>query len=81
MLNNFSLPIKQQIKYFESVCNYYPMIKNNINKSTIDIYGPFIIFYKIFIKLISIFVVSRILLFTGNQPIRIMSFIAKKIKI
>lgn len=81
MLNNINLPIKQQIKYFESVSNYYPMIKNNINKSTIDIYGPFIIFYKIFIKLISIFVVSRVLLFTGNQPIRIMSFIAKKIKI
>ena len=79
MLNNISLPIKQQIKYFESVSNYYPMIKNNINKSTIDIYGPFIIFYKIFIKLISIFVVSRFLLFTGNQPIRIMLFIAKKI--
>lgn len=81
MLNNTGMPIKQQIKSFESVSNYYPMVKNNINKSIIDIYGPFMIFYKNFIKLIPIYIASRVLLFTGNQPIRIMSFIAKKIKI
>lgn len=68
MLNIISMPTIQQIKYFESVSNYHPIVKNKFNKS-------------IFIKLISIFIVSRVLSVTGNQPISIMSFIVKKIKI